>query len=452
MVDDYRAFLERKSQIGKNSGFEPTFLPDTLFPFAKHLTEYAVRKGRCALFEGCGLTKTRQSLVWAQNVVEHTNKPILIATPIAVGHQFEKESQIVGLDAKVSRDGKFDTKIVVTNYERLGYFNANDFSGFVGDEAGRLKDSDSATKAYVKEFTRRMPYRLLCTATPAPNDYDELGNASEVLGELGYRDMQTMFFRQTQNGGKDAWGRTKYYLMEHAQKAFWRWICSWARACRKPSDIGFSDEGFILPKLTIRHEVVQRRTKQSGRLFEMPAYTLEEQRAERRETINERCERIAEIVSKRDCSVVWGHLNDECDLLEKLIPNCVQVSGKDSDDRKESKLIDFIEGRIPRLITKPSIAGWGLNLQHCNHTVAMVGHSYEAFHQLVHRFYRFGQKREVEVDVISTEGEERVLENLERKSKQADEMFDSLIENMNDSLRILNEETFHEQERLPAWL
>lgn len=452
MPDEYTEFLKRKSAIGTNSGFEPITLPDYLFPFQSSLTEWAIRKGRAALLEDCGLGKTIQSLVWAQNVVEHTNKPVLLATPIAVGYQTVAEAEKFGMNAIVSREGKIEEKIVVTNYERLGYFNPNDFVGFVGDESSRLKDADSATKAIVKEFTRRIPYRLLCTATAAPNDYHELGTSSEVLGEMGYRDMITMFFKQEQSGGHHAWGRTKYRMREHAKKQFWRWVCSWARACRKPSDLGFSDEGFDLPPLTIDQEVVTRATRQKGRLFDVPSVGLEEQRRERRETIKERCERVAELCSNDDFSIAWCHLNPEGDMLEKMIKGCVQISGRDDDDSKERKLLGFCDGTYRKMVIKPKIGCWGLNLQHCNFMTTFPDHSFEQFYQLVRRCWRFGQKRQVNIKVISTEGEERVLENLQRKSDQASEMFSQLVALMNDSTRIGTEEHFPLKEELPAWL
>jgi len=452
MSDDYEEFIRRKGQIDNDSGFEPIWMPEFLFPFQSSLTGWSIRKGRSALLEDCGLGKSIQSLVWAQNVIEHTNKPVLISTPLAVGHQFSKEASKFGLNAEVSREGKINQKIVITNYERLGYFSPNDFSGFVADESSRLKDADSATKAIVKEFTRKIPYRLLATATAAPNDYHELGTSSEVLGELGYRDMITMFFKQEQQGGHHAWGRSKYRFREHAKKAFWRWVCSWARACRKPSDLGFSDEGFDLPPLVVEQEIIKRRNAQKGRLFDVPAVTLEEQREERRATIQERCERVAELIDPHDFGIAWCHLNDEGDLLEKMIKGCVQVSGADSDDEKERKLLGFLDGTYSKLVTKPTIACWGLNLQHCNYMAAFLSHSFEQTYQMIRRCWRYGQKRTVRCDFISTEGEERVWANYQRKAVQADEMFSQLVEFMNESNRINHEDIFPIKEELPAWL
>ncbi len=451
--DSYREFLEKKARLGDPHGFEPMFMPDYLFDFQKSLVEWAIRKGRAAIFADCGLGKTIQQLVWAQNVVEKTNKPVLICTPIAVGQQTAGEAEKFGIEKSlISRDGSIKSKIVITNYQRLHYFNPNDFIGVVGDESSCLKDSDSKTKASVQEFMRTIPYRLLCTATAAPNDYEELGTSSEVLGELGWRDMITTFFKTEQAGGHQAWSRSKYRFREHAKTAFWRWVCSWSRACRKPSDLGFTDDGFQLPQLTVDQEVVKRVNPQMGRLFDVPAVTLEEQRDERRATIKERCERVAELVSHHPCSVSWCDLNDEGDLLEKLIPDCVQVSGKDSEDQKESKLIAFTKGEIPRLVTKGKIAGWGMNWQHCNYTTMFASHSFESIYQEIRRFWRFGQKNPVHAHFVTTEGESRVTENYNRKAAQAEEMFESIVAEMNDAMRLNRNDVFPEKMLAPAWL
>lgn len=316
-----------------------------------------------------------------------------------------------------------------------------------------MKDSDSVTKATVQEFTRRIPYRLGATATPAPNDYHELGNISEILGGIGYRDMLTMFFKMEQAGGHHAWARTKWRFREHAKNHFWRWVASWARACRKPSDLGdFDDSPYVLPPLTVKQDIVTRRKMQKGRLFNVPAIGLDEQRIERRETITERCERAAELLSIDDFGVAWCHLNDEGDLLEKMIKGSVQVSGRDSEDEKERKLLGFCDGTHRKLVTKDIIAGHGLNLQHCNRFVTFPSHSFERIYQLMRRFWRFGQDREVFGTFVATEGEEGILENYERKARQSEVMFEMLVGFMNDSIRIGSEEKFPHQEIVPAWL
>lgn len=452
-IEDYRIFLQTKSQCGTDSGFEPTWMPEWLFDFQGVLDAWAIRKGRAAIFADCGLGKTPMQLVWAQNVVEHTNRPVLIVTPIAVGAQTIREAEKFGIQAVVSRDGSIRGDIVVTNYERLHYFNPEDFGGVVGDESSCVKNADSKTKSAVAEFMRSRPYRLLCTATAAPNDWHELGTSSDVLGYLGFRDMITTFFKQETSKDHRGWGRTKYRFREHAKKAFWRWVCSWSRACRKPSDLGFSDDRFQLPPLTVREDIVRRRNRRAGFLFDVPAQSLEEQREERRATIVERCEKVAEKVHHGEPAVVWCHYNDEGDLLEKLIPDAIQVSGKDSEDRKESKLRSFSDGQERVIVIKPKIGAWGLNWQHCSHMTMFPSHSYEQFYQGVRRCWRFGQTKEVRVDIVTTEGEQAVTKNLQRKSDQVDEMFTALVAEMNNSMGIARDDaSFQNKERLPAWL
>lgn len=448
----YEAFLKDRAQYVTDSGFGPLWIPESLFDFQQSLVSWAIRKGRAAIFADCGLGKSYMQLVWAQNVVEKTNRPVLIVTPIAVGPQTVDEAHKFGMEAAVSRDGVARSEIVVTNYERLHHFSRNDFAGIVCDESSILKNYDGKTKAVVGKFMRTLTYRLLCTATAAPNDWHELGTSSDVLGYLGFRDMITTFFKQETSKDHRGWGRTKYRFREHAKIAFWRWVCSWARACRKPSDIGFSDERFELPPLIVSEDLVKRVKKKAGMLFDLPAATLEDQREERRATINERCERVAEHVSGDEQAVIWCHLNPEGDLLEKIIRDGVQVSGSDSEDEKERKLLAFSSGEARKLIIKPKIGAWGLNWQRCNRMTMFPSHSYEQYYQGVRRCWRFGQTRPVHVTIVTTEGEQAVVKNLQRKSDQVDEMFSALVAEMNHSQTISNDDKFEHKERLPKWL
>ena len=246
-TSSYRDFIVSKSQHGKGDGFEPNWIPDCAFDFQKHCIDWSVRKGRAALYQDCGMGKSLQELAWCENVVRHTNKPVLLATPIAVGPQFIKEATKFGVDAELIRDGKKPTspKVYISNYEQLHKFDPADFAAFAGDEFSCVKDSKSERKQVVKEFTRNMRYRMGATATPSPNDFFELGNASEILGYLGFRDMLTMFFREEIKTEMLGWNRTKYRFRGHAEQPFWSWVCSWARALRKPSDLGFSDDKFV---------------------------------------------------------------------------------------------------------------------------------------------------------------------------------------------------------------
>jgi hypothetical protein len=450
---DYTAFLNAKLHYGEDSGFEPLWLPEFLYTFQHHLVEWAIRKGRAAIFADCGLGKTPIQLVWAENVVRQTNKPVLILTPLAVSGQTIRESKKFGIQAVKSSNGTHNgTQIVVTNYERLHYFDPADFAGIVCDESSILKNFDGKRRQQITEFMRVLPYRLLCTATAAPNDYFELGTSSEALGYLGFQDMITQFFRQETAKDYLGWGRTKYRIRDHAREPFWRWVCSWARALRRPSDYGFDDDGFALPPLKVNQTIVECSRPRDGMLFSIPAVDLQEQREERRITLKERCERAAEMAASHECSVAWCHLNPEGDLLERLIPDALQVSGKDSDDAKEEKLTAFTSGECGRLVTKAKIAGFGLNWQHCAHTTMFPSHSFEQYYQSVRRFLRFGQTQPVVVDVVTTEGESRVLNNLIRKAEQADVMFDQLIANMQRELRIERRNDYTQTVEVPGWL
>ena len=451
-MKDYGKFLNGKQDLGDACGFPPLEIPEFLFPFQRSLVEWAIRKGRAAIFADCGLGKTPMQLVWADNVVRHTGNPVLILTPLAVAGQTVREADKFGLMAAQSRDGSMTAPIVVTNYEKLKHFSPSDFSGVVCDESSILKNFDGATKAAVTEFMRTIPYRLLCTATAAPNDYIELGTSAEALGEMGFQDMITRWFKQETTKDHLGWGRTKYRMRAHGEHDFWRWVCSWARACRKPSDLGFDDEQFVLPELITREHVVEAKTSRPGFLFDLPAVTLQDQREERRRTLDERCERVVELIDHDQPALVWCHLNDEGNRLEKMIRGSIQVSGKDSDESKEEKLLAFTSGKTRVMISKPVVFGFGLNLQHCAHETFFPSHSFEQYYQSVRRCWRFGQTRPVEIDMVTSEGEMGVMANLQRKADQADEMFSRLVELMNAELRIKRENPYTNQERLPSWL
>jgi len=460
----YHDFINAKSQIGGMAGFEPLWMPKEAFDFQRHLATWNLMKGKSADFADCGMGKTFIELIFAQNVVMKTNGRVLILTPLAVSYQTEREAEKFGIEAKVCRDGKLASKIVITNYERLHYFNAEDFEGVVCDESSAIKNFDGQTTAAITEFMRRIKYRLLGTATAAPNDYIELGTSSEALGEMGYMDMLGMFFKNAQNSlhpsmrgagarVKSLEATAKFRFRGHAEQQFWRWVCSWARACRKPSDLGFDDGKFKLPDLKTRQHIVSSRSNPDGFLFPLPAHGLKEQGDELRRTVNERCEMVAELVqSHQGPSIAWCNRNEEGDLLQKLIPGAAQVAGKDSDEKKEELLTAFAQGKIGTLISKPVIAGLGLNFQVCAHQTYFPSHSYEQWHQCVRRSWRFGQKREVTIDVVTTEGQADVLSNLMRKQRQAEEMFTKLVSLMGNELRITQENRFTKTQQLPSFL
>jgi len=393
MRNGYKEFIGAKQLRKSRCGFDPIWMPDFLYDFQLHLTDWAIRKGRAALFEDCGLGKTPQVLVWAENVIRKTNRPVLILAPLAVSKQFVREGEKFDIEVHNSRDGGVVKGINVVNYERLDRFDARDFSGVVADESSILKSFDGKMRRRITDFLSKVDYRLLDTATPAPNDYIELGTSAEALGVMGRNQMLGMFFSHSGKSTQD------WKLKGHARKAYWQWVIKWARAIRKPSDFGFEDGAFELPPLTTKYHILPSKSEGNGHGFLCYANTLEEQRAERRLSLRDRCSKVAELIPSDRPAVVWCHLNDEGDLLEKMIPDAVQVAGRDRDDVKEDRVVAFSAGQIRVLVTKPKICGWGVNWQHCSDVFCFCSHSWESYYQLVRRCWRFGQNKEVEVNV-----------------------------------------------------
>ncbi len=303
---------------------------------------------------------------------------------------------------------------------------------------------------------RKMPYRLLCSATPSPNDYIELGTSSESLGEMGYMDMLSRFFKNDQNSNHPnrLWaGGAKWRFRGHAEKDFWRWVCSWARCIRRPSDLGFEDRDFVLPCLNQREYVVSARYARAGQLFDTPAENRLEELEEQRRTLPERCQKVAELVSDTGKpALIWCHLNPEGDLLTKLIPGAVQVAGSDSDERKEEAFAAFASGEIQKLVTKPKIAAFGMNFQQCDHMTFFPSHSFEQYYQGIRRCWRFGQKNPVNVEVITSEGQAGVLKNLQRKAAQSEILFARLVEHMNAELKIVKTNRRTNDMEVPSWV
>jgi hypothetical protein len=455
-VTDYAQFLANKAQLADSGGFEPVDLPAHLFDYQTNLVEWAVRHGRGGIFADCGLGKTPMALAWAEQITRHTGKPVLFLTPLAVGFQIVTEAAKFGHDAALSRNGQVTAPITVTNYEQLEKFDWREFGGVVCDESSAIKSFDGTRRAEVTEFMRRVQYRLLGTATAAPNDYIELGTSSEALGYLGYMDMLTRFFvndnRSVSSRGRDMGGNAiEWRLKGHAGEPFWRWVSSWARAIRRPSDYGYSDDHHHLPELIVRETKVEANRAAEGTLFDVPAHGLREEREENRRTLVERCEAAAAALEGADTAVAWCHLNDESALLAELIPGAVEVAGSESPEAKEDKLAAFTRGDIRVLVTKPKIGAWGLNWQHCHRMTYFPSHSYEQWYQAVRRCWRFGQQRPVEVDVITTEGGSKVLANLQRKADQADAMFTSLVTHMNHA-RTIDAHKYSTPLEVPAWL
>lgn len=452
----FDAFLERKRQLGGQYGFEPLDIPDYLFPFQREIVLWATRMGRAAMFADCGLGKTPMQLVWAENVIKHSSGRVLIVCPLAVSHQTIREAQKFGLEVVRSIDGTPQGSLTITNYERLHLFNPADYAGTVCDESSAIKSFDGKRRTIVTAFMRKQKYRLLATATAAPNDYTELGTSSEALGEMGLMDMLNKYFKNDQNNsakGRMHGQAVKWRFRGHAEGNFWRWVASWARAVRKPSDIGYSDDGFVLPELIEIEHIVKANRPAQGMLFELPAVGLDEEREEQRRTLNERCEQVAALVNDTGMpAVVWCNLNDEGKRLRKLIPGAVEVAGSDTDDHKEQAFIDFAAGNIRVLITKPKIGGWGLNWQHCAHMTYFPTHSYEAYYQAVRRAWRFGQTQPVQVDIVTTEGGHNVMQSLKRKELAASRMFDELVKHMNDAISVDSTRYFTQPMEVPTWL
>jgi hypothetical protein len=443
---EYADFLAAKSQANVGHGFEST-LPAHLFDFQRDLTEWAIRQGRAAIFADCGMGKTPMELAWADAVHRHTGKPVLLLTPLAVGFQIVTEAAKFGHEAAMSRTGKPSAAITVTNYEQAEKFNPRDFGGIVCDESSAIKAFDGTTRAVVTELMREMPYRLLGTATAAPNDYLELGTSSEALGELGYTDMLSRFFVNdnrtvTSRSNFAATGRAVGWRFKgHAEQPFWRWVASWARAIRRPSDYGYDDGAFVLPALVERVHVVEAMTAREGTLFDVPAVGLAEEREEKpgapwmsaanaRPPTHRRGGRGRLVPPKRRVT-----------RLAKLIPGAVEVTGSDSPDEKESQAIRVLPRRDSRPRDQASHRRMGSELAARPPHDVLPSHSYEQYYQAVRRMWRFGQQQEVLVDVVTTKGGENTLRNLQRKAAAADAMFDALIAHMNDALHMSSANT-----------
>ena len=461
-MTDYELFLETKKHSIGNFGFEPTYIPDMAFDFQQAIIEKAVRKGRIAIYADTGLGKTLIQLSIAKNIVEHTNKNVLILTPLAVAFQFIIEAEKLGIDdIEYSKDGKFTKKIVICNYERLHYFNSEDFVSVILDESSILKNFEGATKNSITAFIKKVPYRFLSTATPSPNDYIELGTSSEALGYLGYTDMLSKFFKNNNNNtvklGRIQLARegAEWYLKPHAERSFWQWVSQWCITIRKPSDLGYSDGLHILPNLIERTHVVGSvrplDIDGQGMLFNVPAKTFREIKSETRATIQERCEKAVSIAHDHDTSVYWVNLNDEAEIILGLDRQAQEIKGGMSIDEKEERLLAFARGEIKKLVTKTSITAFGLNWQHCNHTTYFPTYSYEQYYQAVRRFWRFGQKRQVNVDLVLSDGQTRIMESLQVKKEKANEMFIKLSENVNSIYEIQRRE-FTEEIIAPSFL
>lgn len=434
---NYHEFLNSKRHNCNLNGFDPVFFPDIAFDFQNKIIERAVLSGRLGMFLDTGLGKTLVQLAVAENIIRKTNKRVLILTPLAVSFQFLSEGEKIGVtDICHTKDGKFNNKIVICNYERLHLLNPNDFVCVMLDESSILKNFNGKTRDSILAFIKKVEYRYLSTATPSPNDFIELGNSSEALGHMGYMDMLSRFFKSNQNS-IDSNNRNigeKFYLKPHAEDDFFAWVNQWCLMVKKPSDLGFSDESHKLPELKINSVIVENdRAYCADGQFDMfgnQAARMTDVRAESKDTAIQRCEKAVELANGKT-SVYWCNTNDESNLLKNADSDAVEIIGSMSMEAKEEALINFANGNIKRLITKASMTGMGLNWQHCNHSVFFPTWSYEQYYQAVRRFWRFGQKKDVTIDMVSSSRNGRVIKALEEKSAKADILYSKIMQSKN---------------------
>ena len=463
-MDDYTRFLQGKKTVVKSSGFEvdKDELNSMLFGWQKDIVHWALKKGKAALFEDCGLGKTPQQLEWANQVYEYTRENVLILAPLAVSKQTKREGEKFGIEVNICRS-QADVKpgINITNYEMLEHFDPDKFAGIVLDESSILKSFTGKIRTQIIEAFASVPYKLSCTATPAPNDYMELGNQSEFLRVMSRTEMLSTFF--VHDGGDTA----KWRLKGHAEDKFWEWIASWAVVIEKPSDLGYEDGEFILPKLNMFEHVVEVDEiieMADGQLSLVPniAQTLNERRAARRNSMEGRVKKAAELANNSNEQwLVWCDLNAESEMLTKAINKAVEVKGSDKSEHKENAMIDFAESKIKDLVTKPSIAGWGMNWQNC-HNMIFVGlsDSYEMLYQAIRRCWRFGQDHPVNVHIVIGEQEGAVKANIERKERDYQRMFAEMVKHTQDILskeihgtvRISEEYKADKKMTIPQWL
>lgn len=436
-MTDYQKFLQSKKRIAISSGFEKPKdqMCADMFEWQKDIVYWALRKGRCALFEDCGLGKTIQSLEWAKSVSEHTKKPVLIVCPLSVAEQTKREGKKFGFSVSVVRDQKqVQADINVTNYEMLDHFDASAFDGVVLDESSILKNFTGKMRTEIIEKFRNTPYKLSCTATPAPNDFMELGNQAEFCGVMSRTEMLATYF--IHDGGDTS----KWRLKGHAQSAFWEWLATWAVVLTKPGDLGYDNTGYDLPELiteqvTIRYE--ENIIDDNYSFFADVAQTLNERRNARRNSLEDRCKAALDLIEEdpEEQWLIWCDLNAEADELKRIIPDNIEVRGSDDIEVKAERLNRFTIGEAKRLIVKPSIAAFGLNWQNC-HNMIFVGlsDSFEMMYQAIRRCWRFGQEYPVNVYIITSEAEGAVKENIERKEKQAAQMVAEMVQHTREIL------------------
>lgn len=457
---NYSEFLRLKAKVDPLTGMENGIvLLDVLKPHQRDITKWALRRGRAAVFAGTGLGKTLMELTWADNVNRHTGKPVLVFAPLAVSAQHIREADKFSIRASLATSmSDINDGINVTNYQKLDHFDLSEFGGVVLDESSILKNTDGKYRNKLITECNKIPFRLAATATPAPNDFMELGNHAEFLGVVSQTDMLASFF--THDGGETQ----KWRMKGHAENEFWKWMSSWAVMLRAPSDLGYPNDGYDLPPLVHYHHNVSvdfAPSIETGTLFPMVAQTLGERLSARRDSVTDRVKLAAKITPNDRPFVWWCNLNAESEAITKAIDGAVEVRGSDKDADKERKLNDFSEGRIRVLVTKPSIAGFGMNWQHCADT-GFVGlsDSFEQIYQATRRFWRFGQDKQVNVHFIAAETEGAVVANIKRKEADAERMADAMVKHMADlssaTIRGMTRDTptYAPQQtmKIPSWI
>lgn len=427
---NYQEFLKTKEYTYKNTGFDVdiTDLNKNLFDFQKQIVKWALKKGRCALFLDTGLGKTICQLEFANQVCKRENGKALILAPLAVSKQTKQEGEKFGIDVNICRS-QDDVKegINITNYEMLHHFNPNEFVCVVLDESSILKASLGKMSNEIIDTFRFTQYKLACTATPSPNDYIEFGNHSDFLNVMSRAEMLATFFI---NDAKE----NQWRMKRHAEDKFWEWLATWAMVVKNPADIGYSDERYNLPKLNIQHIIVDSKVKQ-GQLLPSVAKDLSERREARKESIEDRVNKVGELIKDMDSCLVWVDYNDESNLIHKRY-DIVEVKGADTDKHKEDSMLGFANGDIKFLVSKPSICGFGMNFQKCyNMIFCGISDSYEKFYQAVRRCYRFGQEKQVNVYVIISQRELSVLNNIQKKQAQHERMSNEMVSRTSEILK-----------------
>lgn len=468
MMNSYIEFLERKTLVAPSLGLKKLpKLPSQLKPFQRDVTEWALRRGRAAVFQGTGTGKTFEQLSWARAIHEETQAPVLILAPLGVAFQSVKESEKWGVKGvSYAQERRFaSSPIIITNYERRDKFDFDEFGGIVLDESSIIKHEESKTRKELIEAACNILYRLCCTATPAPNDWTELGQHAEFLGIMTAKEMLATFFVHEGAIRAGSVETEDWRLKRHAVHDFWEWVSSWAIMLRDPNELGYDEPDYVLPSLNTQQITVKaKNTRPYDGFFQTEARTLSERLTARQDTIKERVEAAVSIVLEKPNEpwIIWCNLNAEAAMIQSALPGSVNVQGSDTAQSKEQNLLGFAQGKFLYLISKPSIAGFGLNYQHCANMVFVgLNDSFESLYQAIRRCWRFGQKKQVNVYLVAAEQEGAVVANLQNKERKYEEMAAAMLEHMrmlsHEALRSTSARTrvmasANEDMRIPEWL